>query len=663
MYVKRSPEKVLRLAVLALSISFFDNLIKKSIKAAALEGGVSEKQLHCWKTILREKGLEAFSALKPGRRKVGGPSLAEGETLLVYESVNRLLADEKKAEGRKRCFSAGSKERILKERDRLKKDFGLSHERFAGLTGIDSGVIRLWARKHGAGGLEALEPGSRAPKDNRKKLPPVVIERIQHAGRKWSRRKINTAEFGRYFRREYRELLLKEGHPDIADKTIGRYLKEAGLISRNQERPEGKRGSFRYYFPGAQILIDTCQVYFLGIKTYVIGVMDAFSRDVLSQSSFLRETAKAVEKVIRTALGEAKKSGVKAGAMVSDHGRVYKARRTREFLRISGLTAIYAHPYRPQSKAAIERYFRTLKEVLYGAGVIKLFIKGLVIVVWKRTLNFVLCVILQGIRVQYNGRIQQADGKSPGERIKTRHAERMEKAVETVLESRKAPSKKESIGTLYSELELTVPKVRAVKELMSYSAESIEEAAQALRRKLVAENMEPLHRWYYLAKVVANVEERKNDAKKKDAERIIKEEKERMHRAEERRKVISQEEWNKKHPEEALQESVEWHLLFHPKRIGSGFYEGRIMEYTSIILRGHSKRTAAVKLDKIGGNILSEDSVRRMKKKAKREGLNLPGREQLEEAKSRILELLGETYAGEKGRIPSVQNFRSLMVK
>jgi hypothetical protein len=60
---------------------------------------------------------------------------------------------------------------------------------------------------------------------------------------------------------------------------------------------------------------------------------------------------------------------------------------------------------------------------------------------------------------------------------------------------------------------------------------------------------------------------------------------------------------------------------------------------------------------------LSEDSVERMKKKARREGLSLPGREQLEEAKSRILELLGETYAGEKGRIPEVQNFRSLMVK
>ncbi len=76
------------------------------------------------------------------------------------------------------------------ERERLKQEFALTYETFSKLLGLDSGSLRLWARKL---------------------------------------------------------------------------------------QKEGKRGAFRYYFLGAQSLIDTSLVFFLGVRMYLIAVMDVFS--------------------------------------------------------------------------------------------------------------------------------------------------------------------------------------------------------------------------------------------------------------------------------------------------------------------------------------------------------------------------------------------------
>ncbi|MBT9151091.1 MAG: hypothetical protein DDT40_01275 [candidate division WS2 bacterium] len=178
MYINRSAEEIFKQANLALSLKFFDNLIKTSIKEVAKKAGVSEKQLHFWKNLLEKEGPKVFSSLKPGRKKEYLSFLEPVEKLLIYETVNHLLVDEKKYEGKNRKFSAEVKEKILKERGRLKEEYSLPYENFSKLLGFDSGSTRLWSRKLRQEGREGLKDRSRAPKRRPKKLPQELIDEI-----------------------------------------------------------------------------------------------------------------------------------------------------------------------------------------------------------------------------------------------------------------------------------------------------------------------------------------------------------------------------------------------------------------------------------------------------------------------------------------------------
>ena len=669
MYIKRDPKQIFRLAVLALAISFFEKLIKKSIKEVAEENGVSEKQLHIWKERLKQEGLSLFSCLRPGKRKEVFLQHQENEKLLIYEVINRLLVE---TETGRAEFSAEIKEKILQERERLKERFCLSYQKFAELIGIPSRTLRLWAKKYREGGGEALEDKSPVPKDNKKKLPPVIIEKIQRCGEWWRRKrgKIRPTEFSNWLRLRCRKLLLEEGHPDLADNTITRYLKEVDLYQEKEEKPKGKRGSFIYYFPGAQGLIDTCQLYFLGVRAYVIGVMDAFSRGILSQSAFLRETKEAVVKVTGISLKEAKKFRLKLLSLVSDHGRVYKAKDTREYLRSEGILPIFAPPYWPEGKAAIERYFRTLKEAIYvrPGKLLRLFLKGLArraIELGKRVITWVLNVILQGIQEEYNSRSQREEKQSPDEKVSKGHTESLKKATWKVLEERAATSslKRELIDSVYKEFGLTVNLAGAKKCLSRYRKESIVEAAEALRRKLVVEDLAPMNRWYYLSKVTSNIEERRKELELKQAEIIISREKKRRQEEEDKREIQRQREWHETHPQESLQSAIEWYLLFYPKKLGLSYYEGTIIENVVKILKSHSLLTAPLRLKEIGENILSEDTINRLKNKAEKQGLNLPSEIKMREAKERILELLQGGYAQAGRNLPPIQNLRSLYLR
>jgi len=238
-YIAYNPGFVFQLAVKAIAVSLFDNLEKGfTIKGLAGEAGVSEKQLHLWKKILLAEGPKLFERRRPGRKKqeiLGGRS-KEGE-ILIYESINRLLFKAK--EDRKPFFlSPEFKEEVLKERRRLKEESGLAFQDFSHLIGIPESTLKFWQKKEREEGKEGLKPKSRAPKRNAQKLPGEIIEAIQAYGQSCARRGgiRNLSLFSRSFRQKYQRLLSAYGHPDISNKVIGRYLKEAGLYRRKKKK-------------------------------------------------------------------------------------------------------------------------------------------------------------------------------------------------------------------------------------------------------------------------------------------------------------------------------------------------------------------------------------------------------------------------------------------
>jgi len=243
MYIRRTPEEIFNVAVLAVGLPLFDNLECRTIKEIAERASVSRKQLHLWKKRLKEEGPKLFSHLTPGRKKIEISSFPESEGLLIYETINHLLVSEKKAEGKNRMFSPIMKEKILSERRKLKDEFGFSYERFSELLGVSSTSIRLWSRKVKKEGIEGLKNKSTAPKRRPSKLPGEIIREIMRNGERWKRRhrKIRITEFSIFFRFKYRKLLKKFGKSNLSDKVIARYLKEANLYQEKKRKAKREK--------------------------------------------------------------------------------------------------------------------------------------------------------------------------------------------------------------------------------------------------------------------------------------------------------------------------------------------------------------------------------------------------------------------------------------
>lgn len=125
-------------------------------------------------------------------------------------------------------------------------------------------------------------------------------------------------------------------------------------------KSEKKRTSFsagfKKLFEGAQVLIDTTAVKIFGFSFCSVACMDAFSKKILSIRVFWKENS---DRIIKTMQAAMKRSSIIS--FVMDNGRPYIAEKTRNFLSNSEIATIKCAPYHPESKGALERFFRTIK--------------------------------------------------------------------------------------------------------------------------------------------------------------------------------------------------------------------------------------------------------------------------------------------------------------
>lgn len=661
MYIYRQEEDIFKLAALAAANKFFENLITVSIKEIAEQHSVSESQVHFWKDLLIKEGPKIFSLRKPGRKKENFSFHKEIDKLLVYESINRLLVEGRNYGGKNRKFGHEFKEKIILERDRLKNEFSLTYENFAKLIGIDSGILRLWARKLKKEGPEGLKEKSRAPKNSPKKLIPEIIKEILWYGTWWKKRygRIKLTDFGIHFRWKYQRVLKACGNSNLANKTIARYLKEHGLYKEKEEAPKGKRGNFKYYFPGAQFFIDTTVVAFLGLKIKVIAVVDAISRHVFHQEAFLRENADNVIKCLKASFKEAQRLGIRVLSVISDHGKPYKANRVWRYLKAQRVFRILAHAYWPEDKAVIERYFRTLKE-----GLRKLcrvyFIKGILVCLKKKIKTGVLNFILIGQNTEYEKK-KGIDGENPLERLHKEASPDCKEAVRTVFKQKEKESqlKGEFIALLCKEFRFGLSIMKVKNYLSSYPRKIIEESAEVLRGKLVTTELPSLERWYYFRKVVKNKDKERKDLELRRANEIIRQEETKLKDMEEKRKILEERRWYDTHPEEALNEVIERLLTFFGNEFALRLYGGRIAEQLKKVLMKHSSLTAGLKVNKICKRVEKKDRIE--SEKIKKEGYSFPAGDTLKAGKEKIIVLIHQSYLQCKDQIPAFQGLRHLL--
>lgn len=94
------------------------------------------------------------------------------------------------------------------------------------------------------------------------------------------------------------------------------------------------------------------------VQTYLVQLIDDASRLIVGYKFFLRDTAVNFQLVLKQAI---KTYGIPKRIFV-DNGTPYKNQQLKLICATLGTALIHAKPYSPQSKAKIERSFRTVKD-------------------------------------------------------------------------------------------------------------------------------------------------------------------------------------------------------------------------------------------------------------------------------------------------------------
>jgi putative transposase len=100
---------------------------------------------------------------------------------------------------------------------------------------------------------------------------------------------------------------------------------------------------------------------------YLSTVLDDFSRYIISWKLFTGMAAEDVKVLLEMAVS---KTGIKhvevrhRPRLLSDNGPCYISRELREYLADNGMGHTRGRPYHPQTQGKIERYHRTLKNVV-----------------------------------------------------------------------------------------------------------------------------------------------------------------------------------------------------------------------------------------------------------------------------------------------------------
>jgi len=216
------------------------------------------------------------------------------------------------------------------------------------LTAICAETLMRWLRRYRSGGLEALQNRPRRDRGRCRALDEDTVTQL---------------------------VALTEAHPEWTVKAIHRQLeRDCGravplkpiyrlLKGRQRDRPTDAKRHRPVGVPQVLWLADTMHgpaVYGPGRKkhkTFLLVVFDDASRTVMGSAFALRDNVATLMPVLRDAVMT---RGLPHRLLV-DNGANYRARVLRTACAQLGIHLVYATPYRPTSKARLERFFLTVR--------------------------------------------------------------------------------------------------------------------------------------------------------------------------------------------------------------------------------------------------------------------------------------------------------------
>ena len=234
--------------------------------------------------------------------------------------------------------------------------------------GVKKRTLYLWQRKlkEGHGKLEVLNPGSRIPKQKRKRLWDArIVEELRRL----------REEHPNLGCEKLHPLLLKfctEHHlPYPKPRTIGRLIADCGGLRRYPKRVTGtgrvvkanrqtilrKPKDFTTKYAGHLVALDTIERFVFGIRRYVITFEDIHTRFAFAWATTSHASLAATEFFALCR----KVFPYPMTFVLTDNGSEFKKHFSEELKRLH-LTHYHTYPKTPKMNAHMERFNRTVQE-------------------------------------------------------------------------------------------------------------------------------------------------------------------------------------------------------------------------------------------------------------------------------------------------------------
>jgi len=233
----------------------------------------------------------------------------------------------------------------------------LSANRTLKELGIHKRTFYNWYKRYLEGGYDGLAPKAKGRHQTWNKIPPhqqkqVVEEALEHEEMSARELACHIIDRHKWF---------------ISESSVYRILKRAGLITAPAHIVMSASDEFENKTKRVNEMWQTDFTYFKIIGWgwyYVPTILDDYSRFIIEWDLRTHMSSEDVKPSVDKALNFAGLTKENAPKLLSDNAKCYLSREIKEFFEIKGIKPINGKPFHPQTQGKIERYHRTMKNVI-----------------------------------------------------------------------------------------------------------------------------------------------------------------------------------------------------------------------------------------------------------------------------------------------------------
>ena len=239
----------------------------------------------------------------------------------------------------------------------LVENSDLSANRTLKELGIHKRTYYNWYKRYLDEGIDGLAPKAKGRQQTWNKIPPeqqseVIEEALEHV-------ELSPRELAYHIIDNHKWF--------ISESSVYRILKRAGLITSPAHIVMSAADEFESKTTRINEMWQTDFTYFKIIGWgwyYLSSIIDDYSRFIIARDLCSNMTTNDAKPSVNKALEFTGLSKEDAPKLLSDHGSCYISEEFKSFLKGKGIKPINGKPMHPQTQGKIERYHRTMKNVI-----------------------------------------------------------------------------------------------------------------------------------------------------------------------------------------------------------------------------------------------------------------------------------------------------------